>query len=38
LERAILNGRASSVYIPIIESVDEKLMSRFLDKETGGKR
>jgi hypothetical protein len=32
LETAILSGRASSVYIPIVEAIDERLMSRFLAK------
>jgi hypothetical protein len=29
---AILTGRTSSVYIPIIEAIDQRLMSRFLAK------
>jgi len=32
LLREILAGRASSVYIPIIDEIDERLMSRFLAK------
>jgi hypothetical protein len=32
LETAILSGCASSVYIPIINTIDERLMSRFLAK------
>jgi hypothetical protein len=32
LETAILSGHASSVYIPIIDTIDERLMSRFLAK------
>jgi hypothetical protein len=29
---AIRSGRASSLYIPVIEAIDERLMSRFLAK------
>jgi hypothetical protein len=32
LEAALLSGRARSVYIPIIDVIDERLMSRFLAK------
>jgi hypothetical protein len=32
LTEAIQSGRARSVYIPIIEAIDQKLMSRFLAK------
>jgi hypothetical protein len=32
LETAILSGRATSVYVPIIDAIDERLMSRFLSK------
>jgi hypothetical protein len=32
LTDAILTGRATSVYIPIIEAIDQRLMSRFLAK------
>src|SRR5262249_12994746 len=32
LEAAILDGRARSVYIPIVHAIDERLMSRFLAK------
>jgi len=32
LTDAILTGRANSVYIPIIEAIDQRLMSRFLAK------
>jgi hypothetical protein len=32
LEKAILSGQARSVYIPIVNAIDERLMSRFLAK------
>jgi HNH endonuclease len=32
LTEAILTGRASSVYVPIVEAIDQRLMSRFLAK------
>jgi hypothetical protein len=32
LTEAILTGRARSVYIPIVEAIDQRLMSRFLAK------
>ena len=32
LADAILTGRANTVYIPIIEAIDQRLMSRFLAK------
>lgn len=32
LTDAVISGRASSVYIPIIQTIDQRLMSRFLAK------
>jgi hypothetical protein len=32
LTEAILSGKARSVYIPIVEAIDQRLMSRFLAK------